>query len=134
MAPFQFLFGNLSSSLEKIAAVGCGIKGTIPSEIGNLISLTYLSLFANDLIGAIPMTVKGMQKLQALDLSRNKIQGFIPQEILDLSHNNLSGMIPKSTIKLLNLIYFNVSFNSLSGEIQTSGPFQNFTSQSFISN
>ncbi|KAK2972168.1 hypothetical protein RJ640_029206, partial [Escallonia rubra] len=99
--------GNLSSSLEKISAAGCGIKGTVPNEIGNLSSLTHLSLVANDLIGAIPMTAKGMQNHQALDLSRNKTQGSIPQdtrihstrytleslaslEILDLSHNSLS--------------------------------------------
>ncbi|KAK2984311.1 hypothetical protein RJ640_002689 [Escallonia rubra] len=81
------------------------------------------------------MTAKGMQNHQALDLSRNKTQGSIPQdtrihstrytleslaslEILDLSHNSLSGMIPKSMIKLSNLIYFNASFNSLNTSLK----------------
>ncbi|KAK2983430.1 LOW QUALITY PROTEIN: hypothetical protein RJ640_027928 [Escallonia rubra] len=147
--------GNLSSSPENICS-WLRNQGTIPNEIGNLSSLTYLSLLANDLIGAIPMTVKGMRRLiksqatsQApmgnlveFSLAHKRSEGLIPDtlesltslEILDLSHNNPSGMIRKSMIKLSNLIYFNVFFNSLSGEIPTSGPFQNFTSQSFVLN
>ncbi|KAH6765201.1 hypothetical protein C2S51_016450 [Perilla frutescens var. frutescens] len=50
---------------------------------------------------------------------------------LDLSHNNLSGVIPKSLEALQYLQYMNVSFNDLSGEIPTGGPFRNFTMESF---
>ncbi|KAK2972166.1 hypothetical protein RJ640_029204 [Escallonia rubra] len=65
------------TSLEQIGACGCGVKGTIPSEVGNLSSLAFLNLLANDLIGSIPVTIKGIQKLEVLILSNNKIQGSI---------------------------------------------------------
>jgi len=54
--------------------------------------------------------------------------------MLDLSKNNLSGVIPKSLEVLPNLKYFNVSFNELAGEIPSTGPFANFTAQSFLVN
>ncbi|XP_062165822.1 receptor kinase-like protein Xa21 [Alnus glutinosa] len=53
---------------------------------------------------------------------------------MDLSYNDLSGAIPKSLEALSQLKFFNVSFNKLSGEIPTSGPFANFTAKSFIGN
>ncbi|KAK2968360.1 LOW QUALITY PROTEIN: hypothetical protein RJ640_029414, partial [Escallonia rubra] len=133
-----------ASKLCRIDVISNHFSGIIPNS------------FANDLIGTIPMTVKGMRRLiksqatsQApmgnlveFSLAHKRSEGLIPDtlesltslEILDLSHNNPSGMIRKSMIKLSNLIYFNVFFNSLSGEIPTSGPFQNFTSQSFVLN
>ncbi|KAE9461424.1 hypothetical protein C3L33_06670, partial [Rhododendron williamsianum] len=55
-------------------------------------------------------------------------------ESLDISHNNLTGVIPKSLEALLQLKYFNVSFNRLTGEIPSGGPFDNLTNESFLSN
>ncbi|CAI9782600.1 unnamed protein product [Fraxinus pennsylvanica] len=53
---------------------------------------------------------------------------------LDLNHNNLSGKISKSLETLNYLIYFDVSFNDLSGEVPSCGPFKNFPSRFFMSN
>ncbi|PHT37590.1 hypothetical protein CQW23_21163 [Capsicum baccatum] len=61
----------------------------IPSEIGGLQTLAYLSLRHNKLEGAIPDSMSNMVGL-----------GF-----LDLSHNNISGIISKSLEKLQNLKY-----------------------------
>ncbi|XP_049388323.1 probable LRR receptor-like serine/threonine-protein kinase At3g47570 [Solanum stenotomum] len=44
------------------------------------------------------------------------------------------GMIPKSLRNLEHLMYFNVSFNGLMGEIPDGGPFVNFTAESFMGN
>jgi LRR receptor-like serine/threonine-protein kinase FLS2 len=54
--------------------------------------------------------------------------------VLDLSNNNLSGTIPKSLETLSHLKYLNMSFNELSGENPSIGPFANFTAKSFLGN
>ncbi|CDO96825.1 unnamed protein product [Coffea canephora] len=204
--------GNLSTSLERFYAYGCGIKGSIPDAIGNLSNLILLTLEGNHLSGPIPSTMKYLQNLQALDLddnqlsgsipdcicklkrllnlsynslsgllpyetgnlkvvtlldlsgnqlngnipssfgalqsvanlslAQNKLQGPIPDSLshvlslqfLDLSNNNLSGPIPKSLETLLYLKHINLSFNRLRGEIPSSGPFENFTYESFMFN
>ncbi|KAJ4841087.1 hypothetical protein Tsubulata_030206 [Turnera subulata] len=54
--------------------------------------------------------------------------------MLDLSSNNLSGNLPKSLEELKSLVYFNVSFNALEGEIPSGGRFIYFTAGSFTSN
>jgi len=55
-------------------------------------------------------------------------------DIIDLSYNDLSSAIPKSLEALSQLKYLNVSFNKLSIEIPSSGPFPNFTAKSFSGN
>ncbi|XP_059277106.1 probable LRR receptor-like serine/threonine-protein kinase At3g47570 [Lycium ferocissimum] len=55
-------------------------------------------------------------------------------EFPDPVHNNVSGSMPKFLDKLLDLKYFNVSFNKLVSEIPSCGPFNNLSGQSFISN
>nr|XP_027122298.1 receptor kinase-like protein Xa21 [Coffea arabica] len=51
--------GNLSTSLERLYAYSCEIKGKIPEEIGNLSNLWILSLHGNQLSGSIPLAIKG---------------------------------------------------------------------------
>ncbi|XP_050379597.1 receptor kinase-like protein Xa21 [Argentina anserina] len=95
----------------------------------------------NHLSGSIPRTIGNLQTLSNLSLANNKIEGLIPTslgkslslEILDLSKNNLSGTIPKSLESLKYLQILNLSFNMLQGEIPMGGPFQNFSFQSFVS-
>ncbi|GKV35027.1 hypothetical protein SLEP1_g43347 [Rubroshorea leprosula] len=90
----------------------------LPSTIGDLKDLTYLSLAENALEGNIPQSFDGLVSL----------------EFLDLSNNILSGVIPKSLEGLSYLKFFNVSFNRLEGEIPCRGSFRNFFAQSFIRN
>nr|XP_027108809.1 receptor kinase-like protein Xa21 [Coffea arabica] len=118
------------------------LSGSLPYETGNLKVVTLLDLSGNHLNGNIPSSLGGLQRLATLSLAQNKLQGPVPDslnqmlslEFLDLSNNNLSGPIPKSLETLLYLKYINLSFNHLRGEIPSSGPFMNFTYESFMSN
>ncbi|KAL7211483.1 hypothetical protein ACSBR2_014366 [Camellia fascicularis] len=118
----------LSASLENIYADSCGIKGNIPSEIGNLSNLAFLRLQQNDLTGSIPSTVKVLGKLQVLYLSDNRLQGSLPDGLcqfenmgdLRLNHNELSGLIPECLGNITSLRYLYLDSNKLSSGIPTS--------------
>ncbi|XVF23058.1 hypothetical protein REPUB_Repub13aG0005200 [Reevesia pubescens] len=122
--------GNLSTSLLKFWANGCGLKGNIPLEIGNISNMIFLNLSNNELSGSIPMTIGGLRNIQVLDLSSNKLQGSIPENIcglkrlykLELSFNkNLLMSDISSTIGgLKSLVSLDLSYNKLHGHIPES--------------
>ncbi|KAK6796418.1 hypothetical protein RDI58_004119 [Solanum bulbocastanum] len=132
---------SLQDLLELNASANL-FSGCIPPEVGNLKAASLIDLSRNDFSGNIPSTIGGLEKLISLSMAHNNLEGPIPSsfgkmvglEFLDFSYNNLTGEIPKSLETLSHLNYFNISFNKLRGEIPSSGPFANFTSQSFISN
>ncbi|XP_054813354.1 putative receptor-like protein kinase At3g47110 [Prosopis cineraria] len=74
------------------------------------------------------MEVGNLHKLEELDLSHNKLNGFIPTTLgglnnlqdLSLAHNNLQGNIPESFGNMLSLVKLNLSENNLSGKIPKS--------------
>ncbi|CAL5410201.1 unnamed protein product [Camellia sinensis] len=120
-------FGNLSASLEKFDANSCGIKGNIPSEIGNISNLVILTLPQNGLIGFIPSTIKLLGKLRILDLSKNRLQGSIPDDVcqlknmgdLRLNQNELFGLIPECLGNITSLRYLYLNSNKLTFAIPT---------------
>ncbi|XP_035547664.1 probable LRR receptor-like serine/threonine-protein kinase At3g47570 [Juglans regia] len=121
---FNSLGGHLSSTMKKMQ------------------TLEYLELSRNEIAGEIPSIIGAFESLRFLDFSNNSFQGGIPQsfgnlkglDLLELSYNNLSGAIPKSLEALPYLKDLNLSFNKLVGEIPSSGPFVNFTAESFLGN
>ncbi|KAL6284190.1 hypothetical protein ACE6H2_015119 [Prunus campanulata] len=97
------------------------LNGTIPSWLGSLPSLEYLSLGNNQLSGNIIDFQS--RSLLGLRLRANKLDGLIPRSIyelmnltsLDLSSNNLGGNLEFETFsKLQRLGTLNLSFNHLS--------------------
>eukprot|EP00980_Cylindrotheca_fusiformis_P020407 scaffold7428_cov63-Cylindrotheca_fusiformis.AAC.2 len=89
-----------------------GLRGTLPTEIGNLKRLTFLGVTGNFwLVGPIPSEIGHLQQLERLDLEDNELSGPIPSEIghlqqlkhLDLSHNKISGPIPSEVGHLQQL-------------------------------
>ncbi|CAL5409404.1 unnamed protein product [Camellia sinensis] len=120
--------GNLSTSLEIIFAYSCGIRGNIPSGIGNLSNLAFLRLQRNGFTGFIPSTVKQLEKLQLLYLHNNKLQGSIPDGLchlrnlgdLRLNQNELSKLIPKCLGNVTSLRYLHLDSNNLTSVIPTS--------------
>ncbi|KAL4653739.1 hypothetical protein ACB092_01G327200 [Castanea dentata] len=111
-------------------------NGSIPIEIGNMKSLTYLNLSNNNIVGEIPIELANCYSLANLSLSHNYLNGSIPSQFsdlnslrfIDLSYNNLTGNIPPYLVNLK----FNLSYNSLEGQI--SNFFQNHSFDAFIGN
>ncbi|CAO2148830.1 unnamed protein product [Urochloa humidicola] len=100
--------------------------GNLPSTIGNLANLSYLSLSQNNLSGQIPLSIGKLGQLNKLLLQNNNFSGAIPRTLgdckklitLDLSWNTLNGSIPKEIFSLNSLTEgFDLSHNQLSGQI-----------------
>ncbi|OQY30290.1 MAG: hypothetical protein B6244_00065 [Candidatus Cloacimonetes bacterium 4572_55] len=73
------------------------LSGSIPTEIGNLTSLTRLYLSYNDLSGSIPTEIGNLTRLIWLDLQNNSLSRSIPASLvncpliyLDLGYNMLT--------------------------------------------
>jgi Leucine-rich repeat (LRR) protein len=87
------------------------LKGTLPSEIGQLSKLTVLNLGHNQLYGTIPEEIGQLFELTQLLMGTNQLEGTIPPGIgnlinlisLDLSANQLSGNIPHDIDNLIHL-------------------------------
>ncbi|XP_027185098.1 receptor kinase-like protein Xa21 [Coffea eugenioides] len=113
---------NLSTSLERLLASNCKIKGSIPDGIGNMRSLIQLDLSNNELSGSLPATIKDLQKLQYMDLSMNKLISRVPLHLLcalhnldtmNLGQNQFMASIPKCFGNLTSLRHLNLSHNKL---------------------
>jgi Leucine-rich repeat (LRR) protein len=65
------------------------LHGTIPTQIGQLYSLTFLDLSFNNLSGTVPTFLAALTKLGELDLSSVYIMN-----VLDCSYNLLTFLLP----------------------------------------
>ncbi|TVU33066.1 hypothetical protein EJB05_24850, partial [Eragrostis curvula] len=95
---------NLSTNLQAINADKNMIRGNIPEDIGNLVSLSFLFMGNNYLKGSIPTSLGRLQRLKFLDLGMNNLTGEIPPAIGNLT--------------LLNKLY--LGQNSLGGPVTSS--------------
>ncbi|GLJ14220.1 hypothetical protein SUGI_0228270 [Cryptomeria japonica] len=114
--------------LEMIDLSYNNLTGIIPIELSSLRSLVfYLNFSYNSLTGRLP-SLGGMQHIQAIDISANKLSGPIPGDIgscsglqyLNLSENKLEGIVPISIGQLKSLESIDLSFNELSGPVPRS--------------
>ena len=100
------------------------LRGSLPTEIGNLTNLFSLILYYNSLTGSIPATIGDLTNLSYLDLHLNSLTGSIPTEIglTSLSYfyfgnNQLTGIIPTEIGNLTNLTHLSLYENKLRGSI-----------------
>ncbi len=104
------------------------VTGSLPTQLGNLISLQLLYLYSNGLSGSIPSSLCSLSKLQYLYLYNNQLSGSLPSTLgglthlvsLDVSHNQLTGILPSNIGNLVKLTSLTLSFNKLSGSIPSS--------------
>ncbi|PIN07066.1 Serine/threonine protein kinase [Handroanthus impetiginosus] len=97
------------------------ISGGLPDLVGKLKNLRVLNLSDNALAGNLPEILTTLQNLTAVSLKNNYFLGSLPGgfnsvQVLDLSSNLINGSLPQG-FGGSHLVYLNVSFNRLSGEI-----------------
>ncbi|KAJ0041868.1 hypothetical protein Pint_19310 [Pistacia integerrima] len=102
-------------NLESFSMVQSYLSGSIPSQIGALSKLKFLSLSNNNLTGSIHSILGDLTNLEHLDLSSNKLGVHL--HYLDLSSNFLSGQILNAIGKLFNPRYLNLSRNRFGGSV-----------------
>ncbi|XP_057498318.1 probable LRR receptor-like serine/threonine-protein kinase At3g47570 [Actinidia eriantha] len=116
---------NFSTQLQHLAVAENKISGSIPPDIGNLVSLNILGLYGNQLTGSIPTSIGRLHKLQLVAFGGNKLSGEIPSSIgnltllnkLGLQENNLQGNIPSTLGNCQGLLLLHLYGNNLSGSI-----------------
>ncbi|TYJ00569.1 hypothetical protein E1A91_A13G094000v1 [Gossypium mustelinum] len=111
---YAFLAGgnNLTGSFPESLFVNCNkLHGMIVNVSNNRLS------------GHIPSRIGAIcRPLKFLDVSKNQIEGVVPQSfrdlkslvLLDLSGNKLRGLVPKGLNQLKNLKHFSLGSNNLS--------------------
>ncbi|KAM0996235.1 hypothetical protein ACFX2C_006264 [Malus domestica] len=116
---------NLSTKLDMFWVGGNQIYGSIPSGIGNLVSLESLYLGYNSFTGNIPSDMGKLSNIGILDISNNTLSGNIPSSIrnltklfrLALHRNHLECSIPSGMGECHGLQLLNLSYNLLNGTI-----------------
>ncbi|KAG0536527.1 hypothetical protein BDA96_03G071600, partial [Sorghum bicolor] len=116
---------NLSTTLRVLEFADTGIRGSIPSAIGNLVGLEFLVADDTSISGVIPDSIGKLGNLTNIYLYNSNLSGQIPSSIGNLSKlavleadsSNLEGPIPPSIGKLENLLALNLSKNHLNGSI-----------------
>ena len=120
--------GNLVrlETVDLTSREGGQMKGTIPSQLYRLTSLTELKLGSNHFTGTIPAMLGDMTHLKSLVLADCDWGGTIPSNLmnlslltkLDLSYSGqLRGTIPEQIGNLVALEYLDLRDTRLSGTI-----------------
>ncbi|KAJ4717300.1 Leucine-rich receptor-like protein kinase family protein [Melia azedarach] len=121
----NFIVSSNSPSLNWSSSIDCCLWEGIKCDASGRVS--HLCLPFRGLTGRISPFIGNLTHLSHLDLSHNRLSGFLPVssfsslnllEALDLSYNSFSGEFPSTFFQLAEkLISFNISRNSFTGHI-----------------
>jgi hypothetical protein len=76
--------GQLSDSLVTFSATDCSLSGSIPSEIGLLTNMRKIWLSGNSITGRVPTEIGRLKKLEVLEVYDNGLQGIMPSPVCNL--------------------------------------------------
>ncbi|CAN4100400.1 unnamed protein product [Withania somnifera] len=117
------LFNNFSA-LKELTSLDLS-KNTfsefIPPDLGRCRNLKFLNLSNNIIVGELNLT--GLNKLEVLDLTMNRIHGLTIPEMCDnlavanISNNNFTGEIGTVFAHCKNLKHLDLSYNYLTGNL-----------------
>nr|POE93942.1 receptor-like protein 12 [Quercus suber] len=125
-APVPEFFVNFTN-LTSLHLSFCGLNGTFPEKVFQILTLQTLDLSNNELLqGALPDSIGNLAMLSRIDLSGCNFNGSIPNSMgnltqlvyLDMSSNKFNGQIPSFTMAK-NLTQINISHNDLEGSINS---------------
>ncbi|RWW54272.1 hypothetical protein BHE74_00039156 [Ensete ventricosum] len=114
-----------SSTLQELHLQNNMLFGDIvlSPSFSNDSNLRVLDISGNRFNGSFPENLESLTGLQVLDISANNFAGTLPPAVtkliylssLDLSLNHFTGSLPSTLPD--TLVYFNASFNDLSGTV-----------------
>ena len=90
-------------SVVRLQLTNVGLRGTLPSEVGALSSLSVMELRFTSLSGTLPSSLGRLTALVQLGLGYNSFSGGLPSELflltrlsgsLELFNNPISGTLP----------------------------------------
>ena len=87
--------GETDKRVTQLQLPNEGLKGEIPTEIGDLSKLERLRLRDNNLTGSIPASLGDLANLQELQLEDNHLTGCIPTSLADHSLYDTFGINPQ---------------------------------------
>ncbi|CAM0902812.1 unnamed protein product [Alopecurus aequalis] len=101
------------------------LTGPLPSFIGELINMQYMSFGINALSGPVPKELGNLTKLVSLSISGNNFSGSLPSELgnlvnleqLYIDSAGLTGPLPSSLSKLTKIQKLWASDNDFTGQI-----------------
>jgi len=101
------------------------LEGALPSNIGNLCTITQLNLGGNKINGIIPEGIGMLKNIKVINLAYNRLTGQLPssmgglQELASFSINNnqISGLIPKTFSSLSKLTSLHLESNKITGPL-----------------
>ena len=119
---------NESASAKIVVSHYCSFNGVtcdLSTQSASFASVTRIELENTKLTGTIPTSIGYLSYLQYLSLGRNIISGTIPTVLgsmtgmisLSLNGNNIIGTIPTNIGSLLSLTKLSLQFNKLIGTI-----------------
>ncbi|KAL8515666.1 hypothetical protein ACS0TY_014372 [Phlomoides rotata] len=143
----NMLTGNIPESLGKFTGKVPSLflshnqfTGEVPRSLGNL-NFDTLDFSRNQLRGDMSFLFGAKKTTYKLDFSRNMMDFDLskvefPESLtwLDLNHNRITGSLPEKMVKLVNLQFFNVSYNRLCGKIPVGGALQRMGENAYFHN